>query len=112
MANTITLYLNTNDKAPKSATVEYDGQALTINGVTIDTDKIYYRRAYYGNCGNKLYLWINKTAYLFTMTDGWAEMYPAGSNPINPEPLHIILSIINLYAVEDCSWMDKEANNG
>lgn len=107
MNKTITLYLTTNDKAAKSATVELNGDTLTINGKTVDTDKIYYTNSYYGNSGYKLYLWTGYTVYLFTMTDGWAEMYDASPDPIDADPLNIILGVVNLFAVEDNSWMRK-----
>ena len=107
--NVITLHLTTNDKAAKTATVEYDvdcnGATIKINGKPVEMDKVYYQRAYYGNCGNKLYLWTGDTVYLFTMTDGWAEMYAPSNKPLDyyePLPVKIMLSIISLYDVTDC----------
>ena len=107
----ITLHLTTNDKAAKSATVELNGDTMTINGKTVDTDKMYYDLSHYGNSGCKLYLWTVDTVYLFTMTDGWSEMYAASSDPIDADPLHIMLGIASLFDVSDCGWMNnKEAN--
>lgn len=113
----ITLHLTTNDKAAKTATVELNGDTLTINGKAVDTDKMYYTNSYYGNSGYKLHLWTGYMAYLFTMTGGWAEAYDASPDPIDADPLHIILGITSLFAVDDNNWMckadermNKEAN--
>ena len=105
----ITLHLTTNDKAAKTATIEYDMGALTINGKSVDMGKAAYDKAYYGNCGYKLYLHTAGAAYLFTMTDGWAEAYRDNDNMMSP--LYIVLGIVELYDVCDTSWMSKEASN-
>ncbi len=105
----ITLYPKTNDKAEKTAVVEYDGEKILINNQNIDAGKIFYQKACYGNCGDKLYLHAGDNTYLFTMTEGfWNMYYDAGADartqPIKPDFSHIIAGIVELFEIEDVSW--------
>lgn len=96
----ITLHLTTNDKTPKHATVEFNGQTITIDGETIK--KFFIERSHYGAASqDSLYAHTAKSVYLFTMTEGFLDIYnhAAQYEPITPDPAHVIVGIVNLFDI-------------
>ena len=97
MNNQITLYLRTNDKAQKQTQINYNGKAITIDDCTVEMFTVAV--SHYGAPRRRLYAHTDKGVYLFTMTEGFLEMFDDLDEHIYPAPALVVSGIVELFDV-------------